>query len=209
MIVKNEAHVLARCLDSVKPFVTAWVIVDTGSTDATQDLVRSCMRGIPGELHERPWKDFGHNRTEAIVLARGKAEHGHASRGTATVPCSRSAMENACRPSSLSNAREAFVSDGTDADRKGQSKRPREVDHQPLEGVVSAAASNHPEETTCHMIRTWKGSFTERSVRSTGSMPGACSSRAVPIAAGRWIAPTTRASREASSGTRRRNIRSG
>ncbi len=75
MIVKNEAHVLARCLDSVKPLVGAWVIVDTGSTDGTQDLVRDAMRGIPGELHERPWKDFGHNRTEAIELARGKADY--------------------------------------------------------------------------------------------------------------------------------------
>jgi glycosyltransferase involved in cell wall biosynthesis len=75
MIVKNEAHVLARCLESVKPLVTTWVIVDTGSTDGTQDLVRATMRGVPGELHERPWKDFGHNRTEAIELARGKADY--------------------------------------------------------------------------------------------------------------------------------------
>ena len=32
MIVKNEAHVIRRCLDSVRPFVSHWVIVDTGST---------------------------------------------------------------------------------------------------------------------------------------------------------------------------------
>jgi glycosyltransferase involved in cell wall biosynthesis len=74
MIVKNEAHVLERSLDSVKPLIATWVIVDTGSTDGTQDLIRSCMGGIPGELHERPWQDFGHNRTEAIELARGKAD---------------------------------------------------------------------------------------------------------------------------------------
>jgi glycosyltransferase involved in cell wall biosynthesis len=75
MIVKNEAHVLARCLASVRPLLSSWVIVDTGSTDGTQELARECLRGIPGEVHERPWKDFGHNRTEAIELARGKADY--------------------------------------------------------------------------------------------------------------------------------------
>ncbi len=75
MIVKNEVHVLARCLDSVKPLIASWVIVDTGSTDGTQGLIGACMTGIPGELHERPFRDFGHNRTEAIELARGKADY--------------------------------------------------------------------------------------------------------------------------------------
>ena len=75
MIVKNEAKVIARCLESVKPILDHWVIVDTGSTDGTQAIIRSILKDIPGELHERPWKDFGHNRTEAIELARGKADY--------------------------------------------------------------------------------------------------------------------------------------
>jgi glycosyltransferase involved in cell wall biosynthesis len=75
MIVKDEAHVLARCLSSVRPFIHHWVIVDTGSTDATEAVIRRELEGIPGELHHRPWRDFGHNRTEAIELARGKAEY--------------------------------------------------------------------------------------------------------------------------------------
>ena len=33
------------------------------------------MRGIPGELHERPWVDFGHNRQEALLLAKGKGDY--------------------------------------------------------------------------------------------------------------------------------------
>ena len=75
MIVKDEAHVIRRCLDSVLPFVSHWVIVDTGSTDGTQEIVQAHMRGVPGTLHERPWRDFGANRSEAIALARGKAEY--------------------------------------------------------------------------------------------------------------------------------------
>jgi glycosyltransferase involved in cell wall biosynthesis len=76
MIVKNEAKVIARCLESVKPLVDAWVIVDTGSTDGTQAIIRSVMADIPGELHERPWQNFGHNRSEAIELARAHTSPG-------------------------------------------------------------------------------------------------------------------------------------
>lgn len=75
MIVKNEARVIRRCLDSVRPFINSWVIVDTGSDDGTQAIVREHLAGLPGELLERPWRDFGHNRTEAIALAQGKAQY--------------------------------------------------------------------------------------------------------------------------------------
>jgi tetratricopeptide (TPR) repeat protein len=75
MIVKDEAHVIARCLRSVRPFIDAWVVVDTGSTDGTQEVVRCELEGIPGELFERPWKNFAHNRTEAIELAAGKGDY--------------------------------------------------------------------------------------------------------------------------------------
>ncbi len=74
MIVKDEAHVIERCLRNVKPLVDAWCIVDTGSTDGTQDIVQQVMGDLPGTLHERPWKNFGHNRTEAIQMAAGKAD---------------------------------------------------------------------------------------------------------------------------------------
>jgi glycosyltransferase involved in cell wall biosynthesis len=75
MIVRNEAHVIARCIASVKPLITSWCVVDTGSTDGTQELIRKELTDLPGDLHERPWRDFGHNRTEAIELARGKADY--------------------------------------------------------------------------------------------------------------------------------------
>jgi glycosyltransferase involved in cell wall biosynthesis len=75
MIVKNESHVIQRCLASVRPLIDYWVIVDTGSTDGTQKIIEDFMEGTPGELHERPWVNFGHNRNEALDRARGKADY--------------------------------------------------------------------------------------------------------------------------------------
>ena len=40
MIVKNEESVLARCLDSVRGIPDEIILVDTGSTDATNDVAR-------------------------------------------------------------------------------------------------------------------------------------------------------------------------
>lgn len=75
MIVKNEAPVIERCLASVLPLIDYWIIADTGSTDGTQDIIRHYLQNIPGELHERPWVDFAHNRSEALALARPHGDY--------------------------------------------------------------------------------------------------------------------------------------
>jgi quinol monooxygenase YgiN len=75
MIVRDEAHVIERCLASVRPHIDSWVIVDTGSLDDTPQRIAAALAGVPGQLHHRPWKNFGHNRTEALELARGQADY--------------------------------------------------------------------------------------------------------------------------------------
>lgn len=77
MIVRNEAHIVHEVLDCVAPHISSWVVVDTGSSDGTQDVIRNHMArlGIPGEVHDRPWRNFGHNRTEALELAQGHGDY--------------------------------------------------------------------------------------------------------------------------------------
>ena len=75
MIVKDESGVIERCLRSVLPFLDAWTVVDTGSTDGTPELVESMLGHLPGQLHHRPWQNFAANRTEALELNRGLADY--------------------------------------------------------------------------------------------------------------------------------------
>lgn len=75
MIVKNEAHIIGRCLASVVPFMDYWVICDTGSTDETPTAIRRATGLTPGYVHHTPWTDFGANRTEALALARPHADY--------------------------------------------------------------------------------------------------------------------------------------
>jgi glycosyltransferase involved in cell wall biosynthesis len=75
MIVKDESKAIVRCLTSIKPYIDYWVIVDTGSSDGTQKIIKEFMSDVPGELHEQPWVNFGHNRNEALKLAKGKGDY--------------------------------------------------------------------------------------------------------------------------------------
>jgi glycosyltransferase involved in cell wall biosynthesis len=75
MIVKNEENVIVRSLRSAFPSVHTYCIVDTGSTDATISKIKETAKefNIDGEIHERPWVNFGHNRSEALKLAHDMA----------------------------------------------------------------------------------------------------------------------------------------
>lgn len=72
MIVKNEAAVIRRCLASVRPLVDYVLVVDTGSTDGTQELVRGYLQeeNLPGAVLDEPWRDFAYNRSFALQELR-------------------------------------------------------------------------------------------------------------------------------------------
>ena len=79
MIVKNESHIIEKTLQNLCEYIPFdyWVICDTGSTDGTQDLIKKFFKAknIEGELHQCEWKDFGHNRTEALNKAFDKTDY--------------------------------------------------------------------------------------------------------------------------------------
>jgi glycosyltransferase involved in cell wall biosynthesis len=75
MIVRNEAAVIGRCLESVRPFISSWAISDTGSTDGTPEIIWASLAGIPGELSKHQWMDFSYNRNLALERAMGKADY--------------------------------------------------------------------------------------------------------------------------------------
>ena len=77
MIVKDEEHIIIRCLESIKDVIDYWVISDTGSTDRTKQIITEFFNthNIPGELHEHAWKNFSYNRNVALEHAKGKADY--------------------------------------------------------------------------------------------------------------------------------------
>lgn len=69
LIVKNEEELLARCLESLKDIYDELVIVDTGSTDTTEEIAHS----FGARMGRFPWiDDFAAARTYAESLCFGQ-----------------------------------------------------------------------------------------------------------------------------------------
>ncbi len=66
MIVKNEEDVIGRCLDSVKDVVDEIIVVDTGSTDKTREILSK----YTDKIYDFEWiKDFGAARNFSFSKA--------------------------------------------------------------------------------------------------------------------------------------------
>jgi len=71
-IMKNEAHVITRMLNSIRPIVDIICLVDTGSTDNTIEVVKNWGEQNKIETHvfERPFDNFENSRNYSIQMAR-------------------------------------------------------------------------------------------------------------------------------------------
>lgn len=76
MIVKNESPVILRCLRSMRLLLDYALVVDTGSTDETREIVRKYLleEGLPGEVIDEPWRDFAYNRSFALARLRERTD---------------------------------------------------------------------------------------------------------------------------------------
>lgn len=72
MIVKNEAKIITRLLNSVESVIDALVICDTGSSDNTIEIIQDWAKtkGVGFKLIQDSWVNFGINRSNAINYAK-------------------------------------------------------------------------------------------------------------------------------------------
>ena len=76
-IVKDEAHVVERMLNSIKSIIDCAVFVDTGSTDGTQDVIKKWgeKNNIPVFVYERPFDNFENSRNYAMQMVKDKSQY--------------------------------------------------------------------------------------------------------------------------------------
>lgn len=70
-IVKNESHVIKRCIDSISNVANSYLICDTGSTDDTPKIIEEYMKEkqIPGKVIYLEWKNYAHNKSYLMEQA--------------------------------------------------------------------------------------------------------------------------------------------
>jgi tetratricopeptide (TPR) repeat protein len=72
MIVKNESGRILRALKSAAPYISSFVIVDTGSTDDTISMINEffAQEKIPGRIYTAPFENWSQARNAALARAR-------------------------------------------------------------------------------------------------------------------------------------------
>lgn len=69
IMVKNAGPLFETVLTENLPFIDRWTILDTGSTDGTQDIVRRVLAKKKGALYEEPFINFRDSRNRCLDLA--------------------------------------------------------------------------------------------------------------------------------------------
>lgn len=66
IICNNEAHIIARTIAAAQQFTDDIVVVDSGSTDGTQQLVTA----TGARLLQTGWEGYGTNKNKGVAIAR-------------------------------------------------------------------------------------------------------------------------------------------
>ena len=69
MIIKNGGPLLEQVLIDNLPVIDRWCILDTGSTDGTQEVIKRVLKNKKGKLYEEPFVDFKISRNRCLDLA--------------------------------------------------------------------------------------------------------------------------------------------
>lgn len=76
LITFNESKVLLRCLNSLLPIIDYYLIVDTGSSDNSKQIIKDFFdsNGIEGEIHDAPNFDMSENLNFAFSKLKDKVD---------------------------------------------------------------------------------------------------------------------------------------
>jgi glycosyltransferase involved in cell wall biosynthesis len=72
LMEKNESKIIERMLESIVQDIDAFIILDTGSSDGTEQVMWDFLvtkHRKPGAIYKTDWYDFGTNRTITVQLA--------------------------------------------------------------------------------------------------------------------------------------------
>ena len=69
MIVKNAGPLFEKVLIDNLPIIDRWCILDTGSTDGTQEIIKRVLKNKKGKLYEEPFVNFKVSRNRCLELA--------------------------------------------------------------------------------------------------------------------------------------------
>ena len=67
-IVKNSGKIIKKVLKSYIGYADSFLILDTGSTDNTQDYIRKTLKNCKYELYEEPFEGFVNSRNRCLDL---------------------------------------------------------------------------------------------------------------------------------------------
>lgn len=74
IMIRQENDKIFRMIRSMKPYISSFLILDTGSTDETIHRMLMFLSDIPGTVYYMPFVDFGTNRTALVHLCY---QHNH------------------------------------------------------------------------------------------------------------------------------------